>query len=290
MATLEQVKTLEFIEQKRKLAKNKEIPVAAYLSSGHDKYKSTLNTFISIGSLSIVASCLGAVWAALGLAAMLSQNVNMTALDWATVIFEFAVYIVSIELGTKLYRLDVTPNFALASLIVLLALNVIVFMGILPCFTVIFSIIGLVRWSTYKNWFNAITNSLIKKRKTNNKTKLKTQPSDLERYFLEEDEQLISDQKSTNTPWIITIVILSILVIGGSVGFYFLGRSHGYDDGAWKGYNVGYEDGETDGYRSGFSGGEAAGQSYGYNTGYDAGYNDGYKRAGCVVFGGSLCY
>lgn len=94
------------------------------------------------------------------------------------------------------------------------------------------------------------------------------------------------ERNASPTPWIIAFSIATILAIGGSVGFYFLGRTHGNNDGIWSGYNTGYDDGykvgRTDGYNSGYT--------IGNNVGYDNGYKDGYKKAGCVIYGGALCY
>ena len=144
MATIQQIQALEFIEQKKKQAKIKKVKLADYLSNGHQKYKTAINAIISVGALSIVSAFIGILWATVGLVAMLYQNVALTTNDWIMVICEFGVYLITIILGTKLYRLDVTPTFVLSSLIILLVLNAVVFMGILPCFTVLFCIIGII--------------------------------------------------------------------------------------------------------------------------------------------------
>lgn len=103
---------------------------------------------------------------------------------------------------------------------------------------------------------------------------------------LEHNKKTNKQPKKTSSPWIIACIVICLLAIGGCIGLYFLGRTHGYDDGNLAGLNDGYDIGYGEGYNAGHSAGYSAGKSNGYNTGY----NDGYKRAGCIIYGGSLCY
>ena len=42
MATIQQIQALEFIERKKKQAKDKKVKLAEYLSNGHQKYKTAI--------------------------------------------------------------------------------------------------------------------------------------------------------------------------------------------------------------------------------------------------------
>ena len=147
-------------------------------------------------------------------------------------------------------------------------------MGILPCITAVFSIIGLICWSTYRNWFNAIIISIMKKQKSKEKApaqKTKTKQTHIK-----------AENSETNyIPWIIAVTILCLATIGSGIGFYFLGKAQGYDNG----YSEGHIAGSSTGYRNGYSSGETSGYSRGYNNGYDKGYQDMWNKAMCIING-----
>lgn len=99
------------------------------------------------------------------------------------------------------------------------------------------------------------------------------------------NEKPLKEEKKASVGWIVAFVLSLILAIGGSVGFFFLGKRIGNDEGMSSGYEYGYFDGHNDGYNTGYQ----SGRNYGYNAGYSDGRQKGLSEAGCIMFGGSFC-
>lgn len=104
----------------------------------------------------------------------------------------------------------------------------------------------------------------------------------------------MTTKKSTTTKhntnqWMVGCVIIAIIAVASSLGFYFLGRAQGYDggtaDGKSSGYDVGYSVGHDAGYQEGYSKGE----EHGRDTGYKQGYSDMYDKAMCIITTGGSC-
>lgn len=271
MATLEQLDIIDIIQEKRDEAKEKHIGVAKYLSGGREQYKTAINTIISVSALAIVSSAINILLAAFGLGSMLAQNVPMSTLDWVIAVSEMAVYVTTLSISFKLYYLNATPIFVLSSLIFILVTNAVFFMSITPCLTVILAIIGLICWGTYRNWFENVAKTLTKGGKKHDTAALRSKQK---------------GSKKSNTLWVIAVSVLSIVAIGGSIGFYFLGKSQGRDGGYRDGYNNGYNAGKSAGYTSGQNDGYNSGRRYGYDEGYNQGYHDMWEKANCIINGG----
>lgn len=89
--------------------------------------------------------------------------------------------------------------------------------------------------------------------------------------------------------WIIGCIILAIIAVASSIGFYFLGRTQGYDNGATKGRSDGYDVGYSNGHDAGYQEGYHYGEQHGKETGYKQGYSDMYDKAMCIITTGGSC-
>ena len=156
MATKEQLKILEVIKKEKALAKSKHLKVGEQLSGGYSKYKTAINTMISVGALSVVFSVIKIVMDIFDIAAYTAGGGFWDDQSIILMALEFGVLAITAILGWKLYTLDATPLFILVSLIIIFVANAFLFAGILPLLTVVLSAVGLICWSTYRNWFNDI--------------------------------------------------------------------------------------------------------------------------------------
>lgn len=285
MASKEELYILKVIQQKRKEAKQQKQKIPFYLADDEPGYEKAINSVESTGAWATVIS-IATIVTSLALYMFSGQW------DSGNVLFyiEVGCLVTCAVLGFNLYWLRVTPRFILTSLILILITSLVACTGIFPLITAIMAVITIVRWSTYKEWFYSMRPSRRIKAKVAPKASLnrvaktvalKTQP-----------KKSLSAVKAKKPVWLIVSLIVAIVVaIGGSVGFYFLGRSHGYDSGytvgAEDGWNTGRSDGWQAGRSSGFNSGYDAGKEAGYKSGYYVGYSDGLEYANCVVWGGS---
>ena len=161
MATLEQIKTLDYIKKERLATKKAHKNIAATLCMGQNKYKTAINTMISIGALSIVFAIVGAIISAYDVYDLLSHGYGeyISTYNWLLIAAIFVIYAIEIVLGVKLYRLDATPIFVLVTLIIVLLGNIFLIGGILHWVVAIFAVIGIVCWGTFRNWFNHLSQS-----------------------------------------------------------------------------------------------------------------------------------
>lgn len=174
MANSRQIQILDKIQEKRTFAKSHHRNVATELSGGQPRYKSAINTMISVGAISVVVSMI-ILWKELFVWTYYIASCGWETIDNLTAIIiflEFATFITTIVLGYKLSRVDATPTFAIVSLIIILIANLCLAAGIFPLITVILAIIGLARWGTYKDWFyNICTKKVAKQGKKRTKSK-----------------------------------------------------------------------------------------------------------------------
>lgn len=160
MANKEEIDTIAIIQKEIRIAKNNGKKVTEHLSGGRKQYKTAINSIITVGSLSFVVSFLTILVASLNLF-LNYYNYDISPSTNSLILYgcEMLVSILTMILGWKLSRLNVTPRFVITSLIIILISNSLLFFGILPLLTAVFSIVGLVCWGTYKNWFYDIDTS-----------------------------------------------------------------------------------------------------------------------------------
>lgn len=167
MATLKQIKIIEIIQKERSVAKEAKLNVATQLSGGYSKYKTAINVMICVGALAVVFACLKLALDVYNIAVFFAIGGQLDTAGWLSVIFELTICVVTLIIGAKLYKLNATPTFILVSLIIMLVCNLFVFGGIIPWLIVALSVVGIVCWGTYRNWFNDIKIPGKKKGKNN---------------------------------------------------------------------------------------------------------------------------
>ena len=279
MATESEIETLELIKKLKKASKNKGGGLTKNLSGGKEKYRSALNTMISVGSLAAITSFIVLGKAVFDLSSFIANNWNVPIADYGALILyicEIGVFITTIFLGLNLATLEVTPTFALVSLIVILVANGLLAIGIFPLITVVLAVIGLIRWSTFKSWFYG----LDKKRKN-----LVGKTSETKTIA----KGINDTRNSSSIGWIVAFVITLVIAVGGSIGCYFLGKYQGNESGKREGFTDGYKEGEAYGRGVGESNGFTRGYNNGYQKGYDEGFEEMRAKAMCIVSGGRDC-
>lgn len=158
MATSREWETIEQIEKCIDIAKKEKRDTVVVLSRGKEYYRKALLSIYNCGIFTIFSSicCLIA-----GLVFNIYQAAQgALPNDIAYIIGIFLgiglVCIIPMELGFKMIKFNTTPRFMLGMIIVSLIFHIILFAGIIPLVAIIFDIIALARWSTYKDWFYTI--------------------------------------------------------------------------------------------------------------------------------------
>ena len=185
----------------------------------------------------------------------------------------------------KTIFLTTTPTVILVMTIFQLILSVLFFTGIIPLIALVFNIIALVRWSTYRNWYDEISIAFYKGEKRvkekSHKTKKLKDVYDFSNY----DDELENEYKKP-VGLIVALIFTIILGIGGCIGCYCWGRNGGWIDGYAAGKNDGLNEGHDAGYGEGYNVGRSSGYTWNdLQNRYNDGYNDGYRKAGCVIYG-----
>lgn len=278
MASLQELKTIDLIRRGRKKAKKDGVRTADFLSKGVEGYRNSLCIMERVGAWAVGVSLFTFILYVTVAIIGITTEIDLGIIASPIVTVITAIYaIMSLILGVGLYLHDFTPRATRIALVIILIMNILFVEGIFPLLVVIFSIIALTRCNTYADWFNRLgaTSRATKKKSVSSKR----EPSSIK-----------PRQKSKATLLLTIFLIVSVVAaIGGSVGFYFLGRHHGWDDGSWQGYLAGYDRG----YDSGVTDGRSTGYNAGYNTGYSRGYDEGFEemrvKAMCIVSGRYGC-
>lgn len=158
MATEKQLLKIEKIQKDMNRARANKKDIAKELSRGRVGYEKAIRSMMTVGSWAAIVPILVAAAAILRFVIPFLNISKYTPEDYQIILL--VIYLVacgtSSVLGYKLWNLDVTPFFALISLIVILACNLCLFMGVLPIVTAILAVVALVRWGTFCNWFNGV--------------------------------------------------------------------------------------------------------------------------------------
>lgn len=156
MATEKQLIKLETIQKRANTARTQHKDIPEYLSGGRIGYKKALRSMITTGQLAVFTPMLacGVVAVKTVIEHAMTYNWYFSTPEILLLSATLAVSVISIVLGYKLWCLDVTPIFALVSLLIILVCNICLFSGILPLITVISAIVSLIRYSTFCTWFH----------------------------------------------------------------------------------------------------------------------------------------
>lgn len=155
MATIEENEIVEDIEKAISKAQSskKDIPIA--LSKGKGYYRKAVSSIYYCGLWTTVSA--GIIFFILTLFSTLffiqGDAYYPPAYIIAYFLIQSLVCIIPVIIGYKIYSLKTTPNFMLFLLILSLAFNLLLTAGIIPLIALIFNVLALVRYSTYRNWF-----------------------------------------------------------------------------------------------------------------------------------------
>lgn len=157
MATIQDLNIIKVIHEVEHEAKEKRLNVVAELSGGEEGFRKALSSIKSAGVVTFVALIIGfAVTAATNIAVCGNGPDNACSYAATGILGILALIIVPIILSFKIQTLTATPTFTLVSLILMLLANLLLSVGIIPLVALVFTVIALVRWSTYRNWFYSI--------------------------------------------------------------------------------------------------------------------------------------
>lgn len=220
---------------------------------------------------------------ALTIFSSINAGINVDVLSYIIIAVIFLAIILPITLKTS--SLTTTPTTMLVLTIIQLIISIFLFSGIAPLVALILNIIALVRWSTYRNWYDEVSVEYYKgKKQIANKPQRIHRPKNIYDFSLDDDGYEERQKKPVGL--IVSLIFVIILGIGGCIGCFYWGRNGGWIDG----YSTGKNDGLNDGYQDGYNDGKSAGYTWAqmserYQTGYNNGYNDGYRKAGCIIYG-----
>ncbi|MDO4220189.1 MAG: hypothetical protein Q4D22_03100 [Candidatus Saccharibacteria bacterium] len=256
------------------------------LAKKDELYEKAIRSQYNAGFFTLICGVLGLIVTMIfAIKSNIDSGISVDVLSYAIIAAAFLGIIIPICLKTM--SLTTTPTVMLVMTIIQLILTILCFAGILPLIALIFNIIALVRWSTYRNWYEEVSVAYYKGEKP---AKVKVQkahkPKDM--YDFSDTEEEYEDRRKQPIGLIVALVFAIILGICGCIGCFYWGRNGGWIDGYNAGKNDGLNEGHENGYSEGWDAAKASEWQYG-QTRYQAGYNDGYRKAGCVIWGGAYC-
>lgn len=170
MATKKDIDTIKIISAVIIRSRVKRLDVAIELSGGENYYARAINSVKRVG---LWAMILFPIASFVSTIMMMPTYFDLGLHDqiWALIFTASVVAIIPTILGYKLWTLCTTPTFTLVSLIIIAILSLLFIYGVLPVILFAFSIIALIRWSTYRDWFYNIDVDYYKDKSNANKTK-----------------------------------------------------------------------------------------------------------------------
>jgi uncharacterized membrane protein len=161
MATMQDYERISVIREIKARAKAKRHDKTYELSCGKDYYRKAIGSIHLCGVWTILSATLVLIATVAYTIIDHIQNANLyqnmdVAYIIGYVIGLALIFVLPFLFGIKLARLEITPTFALVSLIITLLFNLFFAVGIVPVISLIINIMALARWSTYKDWFNRL--------------------------------------------------------------------------------------------------------------------------------------
>ena len=160
MATIKELETIEFIKKQKQKAKESGKDVAYVLSDGKEYFRKAINSVSTSAQITLILSIALAI---IGIVVKALDYISISryyTINYGIMIGEFIgillITAIPALLSAKLMKLDSTPRFVLGLLILTLVFNLLFCAGIIPIVALIFNILALVSWSTYKTWFYSL--------------------------------------------------------------------------------------------------------------------------------------
>lgn len=289
MATRSDSEKIRLIRILKKRAKSSGSNLYKILSRKDELYEKAIRAQRDAGLMTLTCGIVG--FLALVMYTIIS-NINADInVNIASYIIIVAIYLsIIIPISTKTASLTTTPTVMLVLTIIQLLFTLLLFSGIIPLIAVVYNIIALVRWSTYRNWYDEVSVGFYKGEKPiqkKEKVQKAIKPKDVYDFSADEECDVDNGQKKP-IGLIVSLVFAIILGIGGCVGCFYWGRNGGWTDGYATGYNDGVNNGHESGYNEGYTEGWKKSESNLFTYGqqrYQAGYENGYRKAGCIIYG-----
>ena len=272
MATRSDSEKIKLIRILKKRAKSSGSNLYKILSRKDELYEKAIRAQRNAGLMTLTCGIVG-FWALVIYTIISNINAGINV-NIASYIIIAAIYLgIIIPISTKTASLTTTPTVMLVLTIIQLLFTLLLFSGIIPLIAVVYNIIALARWSTYRNWYDEVSvgfykgeESIQKKEKSQKVVK----PKDVYDFSVDEECDVDNGQKKP-IGLIVSLVFAIILGIGGCIGCFYWGRNGGWIDGYTTGHNDGLEEGRNQGYELGKQDEET------YNKAYQAGKYDMYR-------------
>ena len=171
MATQLDIEIIDEISSAIAEAKTKKHDVSIELSGGVKRYRKAIGIMRLTGGIALFAYPLG------GILFILQNTISCGEFclfdPLGVIVIGITAAVIPSIFAYKIFSLKITPTFMLVSLIILAILGIFIFFfwGLFPLLVLIFSIISMIRWSTYKNWFYSIDTDYHKEKSHANKIK-----------------------------------------------------------------------------------------------------------------------
>ena len=279
MADRRDSEKIRLIRILKKRAKRSRSNLYDLLSRKDEFYGKAIRSQRCAGLMTLICGILGFLFSfAYTIYSNIISGISVNIVSYVIIAVIILSLIIPISLRTS--SLIVTPTTMLVLTIIQLIITLLLFGGIIPLVATIFNIVALVRWSTYRNWYDEISVAYFKGEKT-----VKSKPHKVHKLndiydFSSDDEEY--DEWKKPVGLIVSLIFAIVLGVGGCIGCFYWGRNGGWIDG----YATGKNDGINEGYQNGYDDGRRTGYTwFDMNERYKAGYNDGYRKAGCVIYG-----
>ena len=286
----EKVKLIRIL---RKRAKRTGTDLYELLSRKDEFYGRAIKAQRSAGLMTLICGSLGSIiTVAYTIYSSISYGINIDIVSYVFILAIILGIIITISLKTS--SLMTTPTVMLVLTIIQLIITLLLFGGIIPLIAVIYNIIALVRWSTYRNWYEDISVAYYRGEKPTKRKNQKVNGLKDVYDFSSTDDDEYEDSQRKPVGLIVSLIFAIIIGIGGCIGCFYWGRNGGWIDGYATGKDDGYAAGKDEGYSEGYARGKDDGYNEGLDIGYtwqdmnaqyEKGYNDGYRKAGCIIYG-----
>lgn len=154
MATLLENETIESIKALEYKAKKDHKDVSYTLAKGKYYYKNAISSVRYCGLFEMIGAAITFCASSISTAIYYAEHGYWDIYYVIGIIAaQMLVAGLSFLIGYKLRALNTTPRFVLFLLILSVVSNVVLFFGILPIVSLVFGVLSLFRWGTYKDWF-----------------------------------------------------------------------------------------------------------------------------------------
>lgn len=162
MANKSDAKTLEEIKSAVRYCRANNIPPEEFMCDGVDIYRKAIKSIRNVGTWAIDLIILGLI----AMIIMKIAGLNVWGGPLEIIIYIVAIILLS-QIALKIYELGVTPYAMLVLILLVIPIAPFAMPIFISVILIIPIIIALVRWSTYRNWYNDVKKRIRKIEKAN---------------------------------------------------------------------------------------------------------------------------